>query len=80
MRVSDRPRRRADAAVACTPMVSGSEIRRPLLMSEVLPPSTRTHDQSHKLDDHRLLPSVLEVWMVDSEHRWLQVWRRGGEG
>ena len=46
------------------------------LVVEVLSPSTRTHDLGRKLVDYKTLPSVAEIWMVDSERRWVQHWRR----
>ena len=51
----------------------------PLLVVEVLSPSTRIHDLGRKLNDYKTLPSVQEIWMVDSERRWVQLWRRDGE-
>src|SRR3712207_7187039 len=39
-----------------------------------------THDLGRKLDDYEALPSVREIWMVDSERRWVQAWWRGEDG
>lgn len=75
VRVDQRTWWQADMAVTCTPVVSGSEIDQPTLVVEVLSPSTRTHDLGQKLNDYKTLPSVREVWMIDSERRWLQLWR-----
>jgi Uma2 family endonuclease len=69
----------ADLAVTCTPVVPGSEIDRPVLIIEVLSPSTRVQDLGRKLVDYKGLPSVREIWMVDSERRWVQLWRRDGD-
>ena len=55
------------------------EIEAPLLVVEVLSPSTRTHDLGRKLPDYRTLDTVQEIWLADSERRWLQLWRRDGE-
>jgi Uma2 family endonuclease len=69
----------ADIAVTCTPVVPGSEIDRPILIAEVLSPSTRVQDLGRKLIDYKGLPSVREIWMIDSERRWVQFWRRNGD-
>src|SRR3954447_15435547 len=68
----------ADLAATCTPIIPGSEIDRPILIVEVLSPNTRVQDLGRKLIDYKALPSVREIWMVDSERRWLQLWRRTG--
>jgi Uma2 family endonuclease len=79
IRIGEWTRWQADIAVTCTPITSRSEIDQPLLVIEVLSPGTRTHDLSRKLNDYKSLPTVQEIWMVDSERRWLQVWQRDGE-
>jgi Uma2 family endonuclease len=78
VRISDRTLWQADIAVSCAPIVEGSEIPEPVLIVEVLSPKTRTHDLGRKLDDYKSLPSVSEIWMIDSERRWAQVWKREG--
>ena len=70
----------ADLAVSCTPITAGGEIDQPCLIVEVLSPSTRMHDLGRKLVDYKSLPSVAEIWMVDSERRWVQHWRREASG
>lgn len=80
VRIGEHSWWQADMAVTCTPVARGSEVDQPLLIVEVLSPSTRTHDLGRKLDDYKALPSVVEIWMVDSERRWLQHWRRLTEG
>jgi Uma2 family endonuclease len=77
VRISERVWWQADVAVTCAP--SAPEIIDPLLVVEVLSPTTRDHDLGRKLNDYKTLPSVREIWMVDSERRWVQVWNRDGE-
>ena len=36
----------------------------PILIAEVLSPTTAAHDRTRKLDDHRRLPSVREILPV----------------
>lgn len=66
----------ADIAVTCTLLTPGGEIDQPGLIVEVLSPTTRTHDLGQKLIDYKTLSSVFEIWMIDSERRWVQHWRR----
>jgi Uma2 family endonuclease len=77
LRIDDRTMWQADVAVTCR--APAREIEAPLLIVEVLSPSTRTHDLGRKLTDYRTLATVQEIWLVDSERRWLQLWRRDGE-
>jgi Uma2 family endonuclease len=68
-----------DLAVTCAPAEAGRRyIAEPVLIVEVLSPSTQLHDRGRKLDDHRQLPSVNEVLLVASEQRRVQHWRRDG--
>jgi Uma2 family endonuclease len=77
IRIADHVWWQADVAVTCAP--PAPEVVEPLLIVEVLSPSTRTHDLDRKLNDYKLLPSVEEIWMVDSERRWVQIWRRDAQ-
>lgn len=76
--VSEQRRWQADVVLTCQPM--GSSVVDPILVVEVLSPSTRNRDFADKLPDYKALPSVQEVWLVDSERRWAQVWWREPEG
>jgi Uma2 family endonuclease len=80
VRINDHVCWQADIAVTCTPIAAGNEIDQPVLIVEVLSPGTRTNDLGRKLNDYKTLPSVQEIWMIDGERRWAQVWRRGDEG
>ena len=68
-----------DLAVTCAPADAGRRyIAEPILIVEVLSPSTQLHDRGRKLDDYRQLPSVGEILLVASEQRHVQHWRRDG--
>ena len=43
---------------------------------EVLSPATMAFDLACKLQRYAELPSVQEIWMVDSSRAWVQVWQR----
>lgn len=75
--ISARTRWQADLAVTCQP--PAANVEDPSLIVEVLSPSTRTHDLGRKLLDYQSLPAVQEIWLIDSERRWLQHWRREGD-
>ncbi|MEM0963770.1 MAG: Uma2 family endonuclease [Bacteroidota bacterium] len=52
----------------------------PVLVAEVLSPTTRVYDRGEKLDLYRSMPSVEEVLFVDSEKRWVEIGRRTDDG
>ena len=68
-----------DLAVTCGAAEAGRRyVVDPVLIVEVLSPSTQLHDRGRKLDDYRQLPSVQEILLVASEQRRVQHWRRDG--
>ena len=68
-----------DLAVTCAPAEATRRfVADPVLIVEVLSPSTQLHDRGRKLDDYRGLPSVEEILLVASEQRHVQHWRRDG--
>lgn len=70
----------ADLAVTCTSPEAGRQhVAEPVLIVEVLSPSTAVHDRGRKVDDYCRLPSVREIVLVGSEERRRQRWRRDGE-
>ena len=79
VRISDRTFWQADLAATCRPSAD-REILEPSLIVEVLSSSTRAHDLGRKLNDYKSVPSVREIWLVDSERRWVQVWARAERG
>jgi Uma2 family endonuclease len=68
-----------DLAVTCAPVEATRRyVADPVLIVEILSPSTQLHDRGRKLDDYRQLPSVNEILLVASEQRRVQHWRRDG--
>jgi Uma2 family endonuclease len=49
----------------------------PMLLVEVLSPSTADYDRGDKLDNYKLIPSLREVVLVAYDERLVEVWRRG---
>jgi Uma2 family endonuclease len=69
----------ADVVVSCTPVASGmTAIPDPVVVVEVLSPSTIEHDRGRKAYDYRRIPSVQEIVLVASEQRHVVIWRRRG--
>jgi Uma2 family endonuclease len=65
--------------VSCTPLEEDSPtIPRPVVIIEVLSPSTAEHDRGGKLYDYRRIPSVREIALVAGEQRHVEIWRRRG--
>ena len=71
----------ADLAVTCAPHVAGRRhMEAPLLVVEVLSPSTELHDRKIKLPDYRAIPSLQEIAFVDSASVHAEIHRRLDEG
>jgi Uma2 family endonuclease len=69
----------ADLVLSCSPLEQRSQwLPEPVLIVEVLSPSTAQHDRGTKLVDYREIPSVQEILLVSSEARRVEIWRREG--
>lgn len=69
----------ADFAVSCEAPVSREQwCPNPVLIVEVLPPSTERDDRSEKLPAYRRLPSVQDALLVASTERAVEHWQRSG--
>lgn len=70
----------ADVAVSCTPTPAAEQrLVDPVLIVEVLSPSTAAHDRTRKLPDYRRIASVQEIVLVSSQERRVELWRRKGD-
>jgi Uma2 family endonuclease len=68
-----------DIVVSSTPVALGmAAIPKPVVVIEVLSPSTIEHDRGRKAYDYRRIPSVQEIVLVASEQRHVEIWRRRG--
>jgi Uma2 family endonuclease len=71
----------ADLAVTCVPREPGRRmVAEPVLIVEVLSPSTELIDRLRKLADYRTLPSVQEILIAFPDERRVEVQRRAAEG
>jgi len=70
----------ADIVVSCEVLQPDERVlREPLLIVEVLSPSTGISDTQIKLADYRSIPSVQEILLIDSQALFAEVHRRDGE-
>ena len=70
----------ADLAVTCRPLERGEiYVREPVLVVEVLSPSTEATDRLLKLDDYRLIPSIADILFVSSMRAQVEHWHRQGD-
>lgn len=71
-----------DASVVCGQLEFYKDDRQtitnPLLLFEVLSPSTRNYDRSTKLEQYRKIPDLIAYVMVDSERVWVELYYRSG--
>lgn len=71
-----------DLMVTCAEgdRASPQEKREPLLLIEVLSPSTAAYDRGAKFAAYRCLPSLREYALVDIDARTCDVYRKGADG
>ena len=71
-----------DLMVTCSATDLGQRLikREPVLVVEVLSPSTAAFDRGEKFADYRQLPSLAEYLMVDVERRRCDLHRKGADG
>jgi Uma2 family endonuclease len=72
---------KADLIVTCTPgNYQDPFIAEPVLVVEVLSPTTRATDFSRKLPDYQQIPSMRDILLASSMERLMRHWRRGPDG
>jgi Uma2 family endonuclease len=72
---------KADLIVTCTPgNYKDQFIAEPVLVVEVLSPTTSATDFNRKLPDYQQIPSMRDVLLVSSIERLIRHWRREGDG
>jgi Uma2 family endonuclease len=70
----------AHLAVTCRPPRRGDQlIADPVLIVEVLSPSTGLYDRQTKVADYHRIPSVEEILLIDSTTMFAEVLRREGD-
>jgi Uma2 family endonuclease len=76
IRLDEHSHYKADVAATCAEQEGASYVHDPFLIVEVLSPTTATDDLGVELPRYVTIPSVREVWIIDSRERWVQVWHR----
>jgi Uma2 family endonuclease len=70
----------ADLAVSCEQLRADDRlIKDPILIVEVLSPSTAVFDRQSKVADYRRIPSVQEILLIDSQTVFAEILRRDGD-
>jgi Uma2 family endonuclease len=73
-----------DVSVLCKPAELDPEDRHtvtnPVLLVEVLSPSSAAYDRGEKLAHYQRIPSLCEVVLVAHDERLIELWRRGEDG
>jgi Uma2 family endonuclease len=62
--------------MTCEPIEGRHVCEAAPLVVEVLSPSTKSYDKRFKLPVYASLPSIEEIWLIDSRVRLVQVWHR----
>lgn len=68
-----------DVVMTCEPPSMAHLVEAPVLVVEVLAPSTKGFDKHQKLPGYSALPSMREIWLIDARRRAVQVWCRDGD-
>ncbi|MGD9617203.1 MAG: Uma2 family endonuclease [Alphaproteobacteria bacterium] len=70
----------ADLAVSCEELRAEDRMtRQPILIVEVLSPTTSNFDRQTKVADYRQIPSVREILLIDSQTMFAEILRRDGD-
>jgi Uma2 family endonuclease len=68
-----------DVAYTCEQLADARYIKEPVIVAEVLSPSTERDDMRTKLPLYASVPSIMEIWLVGSRERWVRVHSRQGD-
>lgn len=69
-----------DLSVVCGRLEQdGDSILNPVVIVEVLSPSSEAYDRGEKFRHYRRVPSLREYVLVSQDQRLVEVWRREGE-
>jgi Uma2 family endonuclease len=69
----------ADVAVTCAPFEAGDQsVKDPILLLEILSPSTERHDRRVKLPAYQRIGSLREIVLIDSNTPYAELYQRQG--
>lgn len=71
-----------DVFVTCHPDDHRAELtmRHPVLVAEVLSPSTAAYDRGDKFIAYRTLPTLKEYLLIDPDHQQVELFSKGADG
>lgn len=71
-----------DLFVTCHPDDHRAELamRHPVLVAEILSPSTAAYDRGDKFIAYRTLPTLKEYLLIDPDHQQVELFRKGADG
>ena len=67
---------KADVAATCAEPQGRLYVDEPFLVVEVISESSERDDLGLKVKRYAELPTIREIWLIDSRERWVQIWRR----
>jgi Uma2 family endonuclease len=67
---------KADVAATCAETRGELYVEEPFLIVEVLSEGSWRDDIGAKPQRYIQLPSIREIWLIDSRERWVEIWRR----
>jgi Uma2 family endonuclease len=67
-----------DVWVKCGPRGQGDSVRSPLLVVEVLSPTTEMKDRTKKLVAYRAYPTIEDYMLVNYQHQFIELYHRQG--
>lgn len=65
-----------DVVVRCGPRLDGGYARDPVLLAEVLSPSTMNNDRGRKIDFYRTIPTLRTILVVYQDEVRVEAWQR----
>ena len=69
-----------DVVVRCAPPGEGSYVTDPILVAEVLSPSTAANEKGRKLEFYKTIVSLQTILIVDPDDRRVENWTRHANG
>lgn len=67
-----------DVVVRCGPVLDGGYAKDPVLVAEVLSPSTMSNDQGRKLDFFRTMSALRTILIIFQDEMRVEAWQRDG--
>jgi Uma2 family endonuclease len=80
IRIPAGNRRQAGMGIDCGPFEDASlEASEPMLLMEILSPTTRTFDRNDKLEEYKTIPELEYILLVDPDYPQVRLYQRGAD-